>query len=133
MIDLFFTSRAEEEGENHNDKNPIRKQYSNYDEDEEIEKASPNKNTDEDDELDREDQMEDGIDLDSDNHFDLAFGDNNNGTRETIIHKESGRASRSNRYEIKEDDETAELNDILVESEEPEVFKVEEEVKEEEQ
>lgn len=116
MVDLFFISRAEEEGGKDQDQNPIRKQLSNYDEDEEIEKASPNKNTDEDDELDR-DYQEEGLDLDQDNHFELAFGDKEAGTRETIIHKESNRASRSNRYEIKDDDETADLDDVLVESE----------------
>lgn len=127
MVDLFFISRAEEEGDKDQDSNSAQKKLSNYDEEEEIEKASPNKNADDDDELEREDH-EEGLEMDQDNNFDLDFRDKNEGTRETIIHKESNRTSRSNRYEVKDDDESAEVDDIFMEAEpQPEEKKVEEE------
>ena len=106
MVDLFFTSKAEEEGEKGNDQNSARNKFSGDDEDEEIEKASPNKqhNNDDDDELEREDN-EDAVELGDDNNFDLAFGEKTSGTRDTIISKTDPTKNRSHRYEVEEDDE----------------------------
>ena len=57
MVDLFFSSKVEEDADKGNDQNSARKKFSVDEDDEEIEKASPNKNTnnDDDDELERED------------------------------------------------------------------------------
>ena len=130
MVDLFFTSRAEEEHEKGNDQNSARKKFSQDEEEEEIEKASPNKhnNNDDDDELEREDQ-EERVELGDDDNFDLAFGDNNAATRDTIISKAEPQKNRSHRYEVMEDEDATELQDIQFEQDQPEI---KEEVKKEE-